>query len=333
MSSRTVGTIIHGAYGDCYEQICAIRLLKKKRNDRWLCFFAEKNRLEAFRQFDLSVFDAVFGAEDIENVHVDEFFQFQVLDKELNDNILSKLSFEILAKFDFKNNNLPWLFLRNHNYQSDPMYLELSPQGKEIYPDVIRRNEVDECLFENSFTVGYLWRYRKPGGAINPMLQRAAEWIVETKSALMNKLIKEKGAHVFVCGMNKTLITDPEEAVIKANSGVVAGEYKSKYSLETLDIPKEHCTYMRGLSYACEMEIMSKCDILLMMPSGFSEPLWMRTPRTVLMTDPPPSYLLKIFYRRMPWFNNRSLDCFVYNNLVPHTANNVYTFLKFKGLA
>jgi hypothetical protein len=51
MSEKRIGTIIHGALGDCYEQICAIKVLKDKgKLGKWIGFFVDERqlKLEAF---------------------------------------------------------------------------------------------------------------------------------------------------------------------------------------------------------------------------------------------------------------------------------------------
>jgi hypothetical protein len=113
---------------------------------------------------------------------------------------------------------------------------------------------------------------------------------------------------------------------------VLLGEISAKFASETLDIPEEHVTYLSGDGYASEMEIIANTDIQIVMPSGFSEPLWMRNGKRTLLVDPPPVYLLKLMKYRMPLFDNTHLASFYYNNLKKHASATVYKELQRRQL-
>jgi len=321
-----IGTIIHGALGDCYEQLCAIKMLRKGESKcRWVGFFAVKERLDAMMHFDLDMLDNVHMATDIAREPVDKFYQFQINDKELRDDIIDKLPDDIKLKFDFNNIVLPWHVIRKYNYKNGGLALNLSAEGYDYYIKCCTSNMVSDQLFNDKFTVGYLWRYRNPGGAINPLFQRSKEWILSSKSELFTYLIHNYNAHIIVAGMGR------DESVVIDNevkqAGVVKGEIKSKFTNSKLDIPDGSCTYLKGLGFAAEMQIMSRCNLLLMMPSGFSEPLWMMRKMPVVLMDPPPIYMLKLLWNKMPLFDNNRFSHAIFNLMVPHTKRNVLKYL------
>lgn len=322
---KRIGTIIHGALGDCYEQLCAIKILKERDpSPLWIAFFAIKDRMQAMQHFELDMIDELYLIDELGNVRVDEFFQFQIMDKELHENIFRHLSTDVKVKFDFSKNIKPWHYIRCHDYSKSGLELDLSEAGKAYLPVCMEKNGVDGGLFGQKLTVGFLWRYRAKTGAVKGYFQKHKDWILRTKSALFNKLIAEYDAHIFVCGMkrNDGHTVNDEKAVF------VQGEYIAKYTNDELDVPGDHVTYLKGLGYAAEMEIISHCDISFLMPSGFSEPIWMKRMNPVLMVDPPPVYMAKMFLNRMPLFDNNKLSYAYYNTCVSHTPDNVLSFVK-----
>lgn len=329
MQKKRIGTIIHGALGDCYEQLCAIKLLKN-HGERWIGFFVVKERLDAMKHFNIDMLDETYMVSDIANVEIDYFFQFQIKDMELQEYVFSKISHKIRSKFDFTVNIKPWQIIRTHDFRKEGLKLELSETGKDYLPVCMNHNLLSESTFQGRITVGYLWRYRTGrGAAIKPYFQRPKEWILKTKTELFNKLIAEYNAHIIIAGMNKNISGSPvADSDVLKNGAVRTGEYKAKYATEILDIPSANCTYLKGLGYAAEMEIMSRCSFLIMMPSGFSEPLWMRRDVPVVAVDPPPDYILRLTYNRVPFFNNLEPKYFIYNAFKAHTADNVMRFLK-----
>lgn len=329
MMSRRIGTIIHGAFGDCYEQLCAIKLLKSNKRDvHWIGFFATRDRMDAMIHFSLDFLDEVHPADDIQKVPVDEYYQFQVKDEELRRDILYQLPRELLRRFNIKDNILPWSHLKSIDYTKTGISLDLSEAGRRYLPTCYSLNGISEELFSNKFTVGYLWRHRAKGGAVNPLFQKPKEWILQTKSDLFNELIHTYNAHIIIAGMGKEQRLSHEVSNALHTAGVLQGEINCKFTDARLDIPDTSATYLKGLGYAAEMEIMSRCDLLLMMPSGFSEPLWMKRNNPVLLLDPPPVYMAKLWRHRMPFFNNHQIDYAVFNMLVQHNKSNVITFLE-----
>ena len=329
MPKITIGTIIHGALGDCYEQLLAIKMFRaNKHNEKWIGFFAASDRMQAMSHFKLDMLDEIYPADKISSLEIDRFFQFQIKDTELNENVIEKLPNHIKTKFDFNRNDKPWHFIRNHNFKRNSLSLELSDLGIRHLENCMKHSSLDDILFKKKNTIGYLWRYRGSGGAIKPYRQKSREKIIQSKSELFNTLIKKYNAHILISGMKK--IEDHLQLYkdILEVAGIPEGEYKAKYTKDELNLPPENCTYLKGLGYAAEMEIMAKCNILCMMPSGFSEPLWMRRPNSVLLVDPPLDYILKLWYNRMPLFNNNQRKYTIYNMFYSHTSSDILSFMQ-----
>ena len=77
----TVGSILHGAYGDYYEQLLCLKQYKRSHPDtRLVLFFASEHRRKELAVLDLSFADEVHGAEALTATPVDRFFQFQIHD-------------------------------------------------------------------------------------------------------------------------------------------------------------------------------------------------------------------------------------------------------------
>ena len=336
MKIQRIGTIIHGAIGDCYEQLCAVKKIREKnRNDRWIGFFAVKERFAAMRHYNLDMLDEVYLAEDMTKVDIDYFYQYQVYDGELQQDIITHLPGEIKAKFDLKVNRKPWHAIRGHNFNRSGLELELSDVGKGYLPFCMEKNRVNPGFFNRSgLTVGYLWRHRcRDAGAVRGYFQRPLDWMIRSKSELFSRLIDEYDAHILIGGMrkNSTIVSSIPEEMLNLG-GFVKGEYFGKFYNQGLNLPEEKCTYLQGIGFAAEVEIMSRCDLLLMMPSGFSEVLWMKRKTPVLLMDPAPVYMAKIWYNRMPLFDNFSPAYAYYNTFLKHSADNVMKFLKKRKL-
>jgi hypothetical protein len=79
---------------------------------------------------------------------------------------------------------------------------------------------------------------------------------------------------------------------------------------------------MKGLSWAVELEIASRATVCCGHASGFTESLWLKRGKDMVLMDAQPHYLAKILYRRMPFFDldrpsnfagallNRSVDAY-----------------------
>ncbi len=325
--TRTIGTILHGALGDCYEQLSAIKQIRNTRGDtKWIGFFKDNRQKLIMSHYNLNMLDEVCGIDEILSRSVDEFFQFQIKDNELR--FIHDFPESIKIKFNFKTNIKPWQSIREYDFREKNYALELSDLGKEFYPECMMLNNISDDLFKKNITIGYLWRYRNSSqDAIRPYFQSSAQAILKSKSDLFNRLIQEYNAHIIIAGMNRERHDGDTLKTLEKN-GFEAGSYRDKYTEARLDIPNDKCTYLKGLGFAAEAEIMSKCDLLIMMPSGFSEVLWLMQKNPVLLVDAPPMYLLKLLYNRMPLFNNLSFDYFMYNNFTKHSSKNVLSFIK-----
>lgn len=328
-----IGTILHGAYGDVYEQALSIRLIKARTvsDDQYIGFFSRADRQTAFGHFELDMFDEIYHVDALDSVNIDHFFQFQIYDPELNEDVLNHLPVQLKKKFDIRTNHLPWKTLAMHHYSQVPLMIPLSDTGKEHYEHLLGKHDLKEKYKHSQMSIGYLWRYRSSRGAVKPYFQKDRDWILASKSALLMQLIERYDAHVVVAGMNPyrdNLAIDRD----KEKAGVLMGEITAKFANESLSIPDEKVTYLRGDGYAGEMEIIANTDIQIVMPSGFSEPLWMRNGRRTLLVDPPPVYLLKLLKYRMPLFDNKNAQVFYYNNFKRHSASVVYKELKRRQL-
>lgn len=329
-----IGTILHGAYGDVYEQALSIGLMKQQSmsDDQYIGFFSRADRLRAFNHFQLDMFDELHNIDAIESVEVDLFFQFQVNDPELNEDVLNKLPGHLYKKFDTRINHLPWRTLGKHHYTDSPLSIPLSVEGTKHYERLLKKHNLPLKYENSNISIGYLWRYRSSQGAVKPYFQKSKRWILASKSALFKQLIEDHGAHIVVAGMNVANSTSQAMDKDKENAGVLMGEVAAKFASETLSLPEANVTYLSGDGYASEMEIIARTDLQIVMPSGFSEPLWMRNGKKTLLVDPPPVYLLKLLKYRMPLFDNKNASIFFYNNLKRHSASTVYKELKRRQL-
>ena len=325
---KRIGSIIHGALGDCYEQLLCLQKYKATHgnNVSIIGFFAVESRYRAFLHYDLSIFDEIHSADKIGDVGVDSYYQFQIRDIELQADILSKLSASEMAKFDTATNLLPWRILKLHDYMASPLSLDLSAKGREYLAFV---KEIHGIKDENNKNkVGFLWRHRKKG--LNSSGQYPKHIIKKNISEVMNYFVKEHNAHIFVCGMGAGNLSELDcyQRVVD-EGGIALGEHKWKFDPELLEIEENSVTYLMGTGYAAEMEIMSQCDILVTMPSGFSEPLWMKNPDKVVMVFPPLAYLLKLWRHRVPFFDHNTWAGKKFNTIKFHSAKNILRHLKY----
>ena len=243
---KVVGSVLHGAYGDYYEQMICLRHLKRLfPNIKLVLFFATESRRRELQVFDLSFADEVHSAADICNVPVENFLQFQIRDRELSDNVLSKLPTNILEKFDLTRNLKPWTFIRTIYRQSPAdCDIPLSPYGLERLPRCFQDNGLDESKFADEFTVGFLWRYRRPGGHFSTKFQPPLEVIHRTKSELISNLVRQHGAKIIVAGMNLRVTEENRESEIRLPNTPTAN----------LAVPDDACVYLKGLSWGLELD-------------------------------------------------------------------------------
>jgi len=68
--------------------------------------------------------------------------------------------------------------------------------------------------------------------------------------------------------------------------------------------------------------------LLITMPSGFSEPLWMRKRQPVIIIFPPFEYLLRLWKHKMPFFNHATLAGKWFNTFTFHSTNKVLSYIK-----
>lgn len=312
----TVGSILHGAYGDYYNQLVSLKHLKRQNPaQRLILFFASEHRRKELGVFDLSFADEIHPVKALTDIPVDRFFQFQVRDEELREEVLAHLPHEILTKIDPRTNRKPWSILRKIDFSDPEAEIGLSEEGRERLPDCYRENELDEVDFESQFTVGFLWRYRGAGGAISPRFMPSEEFVRESMAALLSRLIEQYDARVLVCGMN-VKVTDENRFRIDA-----------KYSESDLGLDPTRCRYLKGLSWGLELEIVRRCSLCLLMPSGFSEALWMKRRRATVMVSPPPDYVMRLLWNRMPLFNVLKPRELFFESRLPHTPTRVMQYL------
>ena len=114
---------------------------------------------------------------------------------------------------------------------------------------------------------------------------------------MFRRIISEYDCHILVSGMN--IVTTDANRELTDN----------KFPEFGLDLPVGRATYMKGLSWPLELEIASRATVCCGHASGFTEGLWLKRGRDMVLMDAPPHYLAKILYRRMPLFElNRPLN-------------------------
>jgi hypothetical protein len=285
-----VGSILHGAYGDYYEQAVCLKSYRLSHPDvRLKLFAAAPNRLAELRVLDFSWADCFEVYTEIPRHNVDRFFQFQAHDRELRNEVLPKLPPDVLRKLDSQENRLPWHYLRSILPLAPEQQLGLSELGRSVLPNVMRENGIDPEVFRRP-TIGFLWRHRAPGGAVKPILQSDAMQLVAKYSRVFRRLIDAYSCHVLICGMK---VPRTQENMYRIDA---------KYPEYGLDLPPESSTHLKGLSWALELEILSRCAVCVANPSGFSEALWIKRGAGVLLADPPPHYVAKALRHRVPLF-------------------------------
>jgi len=291
MDSTIVASILHGAYGDYYEQAVCLKHFRLSHSDtRIKLFAAAPNRLAELRVLDFSWADCFEIHTEIAAHKIDRFLQFQVQDRELRAAVLSGLPPELLQKLEPQHNRLPWRYLRSILPLNAEQQIGLSNEGQRMLPTVMQENKVSPAIFQRP-TIGFLWRYRSSGGAIRGKYHADPLRLAAKYSRLFRRLIDSYGCHVLICGM-KVPRTQENKRRIDA-----------KYPEYGLDLPADSCTHLKGLSWALELEILSRCTLCVSNPSGFSEALWIRRGGGVLLVDPSFHYLAKAARHRVPFFS------------------------------
>lgn len=321
--SEIVGSILHGAYGDYYEQIVSLRYFKWKNPEtRIVLFFANDLRKKELAVFDLSFADGAHSHAMIGQVHVDRYLQFQVFDPELKSEVLAHLPDAALAKIDQSRNIKPWRFVRQAWKENQEICdLRLSELGKNRLPNCESENQIVADDLRHRFTVGFLWRYRRSGGFVSSAGQRPQEELIQSYSLVFRHLIEQYNAQILVCGMGVTTTDENRDRT------------DSKYSSLRLALPSENVTYLQGLSWGLEMEIVRRCSLCVLMASGFSEAVWLkRRGKGVVLIDAPRHYIAKLLWNRMPFFDVLKPRELFFHLWQPHTASRVLRYLRRKNL-
>lgn len=291
--AKILGSVLHGAYGDLYEQALCLKHYALTHPETELRLFAATpTRLEAFAAVDLSFAKSFSLWTAIEEQpEIERFFQFQAHDGELRQDVLEKLSPSSRAKFDMSTNHLPWRYMRDHALipERGEMTLPLAQAGQLAISRILADAQVAETIWSGP-TVSFLWRYRQGAGAISSVGQKSEQEMVAGYSSMFRELIAQFGCHVLVFGMN--VATDDTNRVRTDN----------KYPSFGLELPENNVTYFKGLSWPVELEIASRATVCSGHPSGFTEGLWLKRGRDTVLIDPLPHYLAKIAYHRMPLF-------------------------------
>lgn len=317
----TVGSIIHGAYGDCYEQLVCLKSYKKSRpGTRLAAFFASDQRRDAFRVFDLSFLDEVHPAAELGRVPIDRFHQYQVRDRELNAEVLAGLAPNVLAQIRPDVQRKPWSELRSIDLRDADADIPLGAEGQDLMPSCLRENGLGDAASWARPTVGFLWRFRGPHGVISSRSQPPESVVRREMVEMLRALIDDHGFDVIVSGM-KVAITDENRQRIDG-----------KYTEAGLDLPPDRVTYLKGLGWGLELEIFRRCSLCLVMPSGFSEALWMKRRGPTIMIASPPHYLAKLLYNRMPFFGACRPGELAFQLLGSHKARSILGRLRREGL-
>lgn len=291
---KIVGSILHGAYGDLYEQaLCLKHFVATHPGVELRLFAATPVRLDSFSAVDLSFalsFELWTAIES--RPEIAEFFQFQVQDRELRSDVVDRLSPSVRAKFDLETNHLPWDYMREHKLipEHDAFTLPLNAKGRFQLGDILNRTGAPHDIWTRP-TISFLWRYRKGAGAIRSFGQKSEQQMVTEYSRMFRQLIEETDCHVLVFGMNIVTTDTNRERT------------DNKYPPFGLELPPSHVTYFKGLSWPIELEIASLATVCCGHASGFTEGLWLKRGRDTVLMDAPPHYLAKIAYHRMPLFD------------------------------
>ncbi len=287
---RVAASIIHGAYGDCYEQLICLKALARARPGWKLrLYFASPSRLAQFSYLDLGFAEGLYPVEALEHHdrEVAAFWQFQVRDPELNSQVLPRLPQRLRRMLEDYPQLLPWRMLRRMLPLKPGEQLKLNEKGRAALR-LMRRAYGLEGL--RGPTIGFLWRYRRPGGFIRPLVIRPQHYFRRRYSRVLTRVVQATGAHVIVCGMNPYR-TSQDPAVTD-----------NKFPGFGLVLPRGKCTYLAGLNWVVELEILAQCTLCAANASGFSEGLWIRRGGGVVLLDPPAMYLARLVRHRMPMF-------------------------------
>jgi len=287
--SQNIATILHGAYGDYFEQLlCIVDLAERNPQHNYLLFFANPYRMEEFLKLDLSFAFKVALVDEIEESTIDSFYQFQVLDIELKEEVLSTLSASTLEKIDLENNLLPHIYMNTIQGRKIKRFtLPFSKNGIQSYQDI--RNQLPSDFFQGK-TIGFMWRYRSANGAVNPMFMPSENELKNKYSDVLKTAIDKWGCNVLIAGM-KVKTTEENRFIVDA-----------KFPEYGLNFTHDNLHYLPGKGWLAEVELISQCDIVICNPSGFSEAIFLKGKECVVV-DPPLHYILKTIKNGFPLFN------------------------------
>jgi hypothetical protein len=313
--SGLISSILHGAYGDYYWQATSLKLMASRNPGlKFRLYAASSHRLETIRQFDLSFAESFEPWEKLLDAPPTEFVQYQVLDPDLQRDVISKLPAATRARIG-NVNRIYYQDLLGSMPLSPPNRLALNPEGLAAAGRAMYSYGLDPDFFERRPTIAFLWRYRTHQSAIHPFLQPPAEECVRKYSSAFRRLIDDFGCHILVTGMN--LVTDESNRT----------RVDAKYTSVGLDLPSDSCTYLKGLGWAADLEILSRCTAAAGMASGFTEALETHRGGGVVLLDPPLIYLMKFFKYRVRLFGNMTPAGLWKTWSRPHSEDRIYRWL------
>lgn len=309
-----IGSILHGAYGDYYEQALCLKHWKLTHpGARLELFFASPHRMAELRVFDWSFADGVYLWDELQRRHVDQMMQFQVRDAELQADVIAHLPAATRALLP-EDNRLPWHYIRRYAPFAAKFQLELSAAGVARRAEIEAGFGLDARVWERP-TIGFLWRYRAPGGAIKNLWPSDPSDYAAKYSRVFRRLIDAFDCHVLICGMKVRTTQENAHRV------------DNKYPEFGLDLPSERSSHLTGQSWGAEMEILTKCDLTLSNPSGFSEALWLRRGSDALVVDPPAHYVALLAKHRMPLFDFLTPAGMIHAVTVPHGEDRIVRYV------
>jgi hypothetical protein len=178
----------------------------------------------------------------------------------------------------------------------DRYKLNLSEFGLNELDHIVLSSGIPEGVWTKP-TINFLWRYRsshRSEHGISSIGQKAQDELVQSYSAMFQRIASEYGCHFIVCGMN-IVTTDSNRAITD-----------NKFPDFGLDLPSGRATYLKGMSWPIELEIASRSTVCCGNASGFTEGLWLKRGGGVVLMDAPPHYLARVAYHRMPLFGLNS---------------------------
>lgn len=288
---QNIATILHGAYGDYFEQLlCIADLIKKNPQHKFHLFFANKHRMIEFSKLDLGLFAtvAVAVADTIESIDIDLFYQFQVFDAELKEEVLDHLSEATLSKMNRNVNLLPHIYMHKIQEQKKNRFpFVFNELGKDNFQEIL------STLPKNTFqgkTIGFMWRYRGKNGAVSPFLMPDKEVLINKYSQVFRSAIEEWNCNIIIAGM-KVITTEENINIVDR-----------KFPEYGLNFQHENLHYLPGKGWLAEVELLSQCDIVICHPSGFSEAIFLKG-KECLAIDIPLHYVLKTIKNSFPLFD------------------------------